>query len=190
MDGRRRSRSAPDARRAPLRPSEPLASIALRTPASTAGNAGNDSTAGSGQHADSSITDNRRWPQLTARQDMAQYIYTMNRVSQGGPAQARHPARHQPVLLSGRQDRRAGPERRGQVHAAARSWPGIDQDIDGEARPQSGIRVGLSAAGAAARSRPRTCAATVMEGVGETFALLEDSTRSASGSPSPWTRRK
>ena len=37
---------------------------------------------------------------LAGPEHMAQYIYTMNRVSKVVPPEADHPARHQPVLLS------------------------------------------------------------------------------------------
>jgi hypothetical protein len=52
-----------------------------------------------------------------------------------------HPAGHLPVVLPRRQDRRARPQRRRQIDAAA-IMAGIDTEIDGEARPQPGIKIG------------------------------------------------
>jgi ABC-type dipeptide/oligopeptide/nickel transport system ATPase subunit len=60
---------------------------------------------------------------------------------QGRPPEACHPREHLPVVLPRRQDRRARPERRGQIDAAA-IMAGIDTEIEGEARPQPGIKIG------------------------------------------------
>ena len=103
---------------------------------------------------------------------------------QGGAAQARHPARHQPVVLS-RAPRSACSGLNGSGKSTLlRIMAGIDTSFDGEARPQSGIRVGFLP------QEPQLDAAkdvrsTVMEGVGDTFALARaSSTRSATDSPS------
>ena len=68
-----------------------------------------------------------------------------------------------------------------------RIMAGIDQDFDGEARPQPGIRIGFLP------QEPQLDPAqdvrsTVMEGLGDTFRAARGiQRRSASASPSPWT---
>ena len=67
--------------------------------------------------AGTGIADNPRPPGIRGSHGPI-HLYDEPR-RQGGPAEAPHPARHLAVILPGRQDRRAGPERLGQVDAAA-----------------------------------------------------------------------
>ena len=73
---------------------------------------------------------------------MAQYIYTMNRVSQGGAAEAPHPAGHLPVFFPGAKIGVLGLNGSGKS-TLLRIMAGTDTEIEGEARPQPGIKVGL-----------------------------------------------
>src|SRR6185437_10648592 len=94
---------------------------------------------------------------------------------QGRPPEARHSARHQSLLLSGRQDRCARPERRGQVH----DTQDHGRHRQGDRRrgaPAERIRVGYLS------QEPQLDPAsdvrtTVQEGIGETFRLLEEFNR-------------
>ena len=90
---------------------------------------------------------------------MAQYIYTMNRVSKVVPPEADDPARHQPVVLPRRQDRRAGPQRLGQIHAAAHHGRHRPRAFDGEARAADAASASASCRRSRSSIRPRTCAA-------------------------------
>ena len=122
---------------------------------------------------------------------MAQYIYTMNRRQQGGAARSAVILRD--ISLSffpGAKIGVLGPERLGQIDAAARSWPASTPNIDGEARPQTGIKVGylpqepqldpeqdVRAASRKASARPSGA-----------VAALQRRSATASPSPMPTTR--
>ena len=97
---------------------------------------------------------------------MAQYIYTMNRVSQGGTAQARTSSRD--ISLSFFPGAKIGVLG---LNGAGKStllkiMAGVDTDFDGEARPQPGIRIGYLPQEPQLDPR-RTCAGSSMEGVGD-----------------------
>ena len=68
-----------------------------------------------------------------------------------------------------------------------RIMAGVDTDIDGEARPQTGIRIGFLPQ-EPQLDDAKDVRTTVMEGLGETFAPgAASSTASATSSPSRWT---
>src|SRR5438477_9053242 len=106
---------------------------------------------------------------------MAQYIYTMNRVSKVVP-----PKRVilRDISLSFFPGAKIGVLG---LNGAGKStllkiMAGIDTGFDGEARPQSGIRIGFLS------QEPQLDAAkdvrgTVMEGLGETFRQVEEFNR-------------
>jgi energy-dependent translational throttle protein EttA len=103
---------------------------------------------------------------------MAQYIYTMNRVSK---VVAPRRVILRDISLSffpGAKIGVLGLNGAGKS-SLLRIMGGIDQDFDGEARPQSGIRIGFLP------QEPQLDAScdvrtTVMEGLGETFRQLEE----------------
>jgi energy-dependent translational throttle protein EttA len=103
---------------------------------------------------------------------MAQYIYTMNRVSKVVPPKRVILRDISLSFFPGAKIGVLGLNGAGKS-SLLRIMAGIDSSFDGEARPQSGIRVGflpqepeLDAA--------KTVRATVMEGVGGTFRQLEE----------------
>ncbi len=189
-DGRRGSRSAPAARSATADGLRHESFAARRMTAQASSLAQPPGEPITGGDRPRPFVDNPRprpLDDLAAETAMAQYIYTMNRVSQGRAAQARHPARHQPVVLSRRQDRRARPQRLGQVHAAADHGRRRHRH-----RRRGARRSPASASATCRRSRSSTptqdVRSAVMEGVGETFAQLAAlQRRSATSSPSRWT---
>ena len=75
-------------------------------------------------------------------QAMAQYIYTMNRVWQGGAAEAHHPAGHLLSFFPGAKIGVLGLNGSGKS-TLLRIMAGIDTEIEGEARPQPGIKIGF-----------------------------------------------
>src|SRR6201996_7616401 len=102
---------------------------------------------------------------------MAQYIYTMNRVSKVVP-----PKR---VILRDISLSFFPGATRGVVGASGAGKPsllkiraGLDQNIDGEARPQNGIRIGFLPQ-EPELDPTKDIRSTVMEGLGETFRSLE-----------------
>jgi energy-dependent translational throttle protein EttA len=106
---------------------------------------------------------------------MAQYIYTMNRVSKVVP-----PKRVilRDISLSFFPGAKIGVLG---LNGAGKStllkiMGGIDQSFDGEARPQSGIRIGYLPQ-EPQLDPARDVRVTVMEGVGETFRQLEEFNR-------------
>ena len=106
---------------------------------------------------------------------MAQYIYTMNRVSKVVPPKRVILRDISLSFFPGAKIGVLGLNGAGKS-SLLRIMAGIDSGFDGEARPQSGIRIGflpqepqLDAA--------KDVRATVMEGVGETFGQLEEFNR-------------
>jgi energy-dependent translational throttle protein EttA len=102
---------------------------------------------------------------------MAQYIYTMNRVSKVVPPKRIILRDISLSFFPGAKIGVLGLNGSGKS-SLLKIMAGLDQNIDGEARPQSGIRVGFLP------QEPELDAAkdvrvTVMEGVGETFRHLE-----------------
>jgi energy-dependent translational throttle protein EttA len=103
---------------------------------------------------------------------MAQYIYTMNRVSRVVPPKRLILRDISLSFFPGAKIGVLGLNGAGKS-TLLRIMAGIDREFDGEARPQSGIRIGflpqepvLDAA--------RDVRSTVMEGLGETFRQLEE----------------
>jgi ATP-binding cassette ChvD family protein len=103
---------------------------------------------------------------------MAQYIYTMNRVSKVVPPKRVILRDISLSFFPGAKIGVLGLNGAGKS-SLLRIMAGIDSSFDGEARPQSGIRIGflpqepqLDAA--------KNVRATVMEGLGETFRQLEE----------------
>jgi ATP-binding cassette ChvD family protein len=103
---------------------------------------------------------------------MAQYIYTMNRVSKVVPPKRVILRDISLSFFPGAKIGVLGLNGAGKS-SLLRIMAGIDQEFDGEARPQSGIRIGLlpQEPQLDAASDVRT---TVMEGLGETFRQLEE----------------
>ena len=106
---------------------------------------------------------------------MAQYIYTMNRVSKVVPPKRVILRDISLSFFPGAKIGVLGLNGSGKS-TLLRIMAGVDTNFDGEARPQSGIRIGflpqepqLDAA--------KDVRATVMEGVGETFRQLEEFNR-------------
>src|SRR6201988_4183477 len=103
---------------------------------------------------------------------MAQYIYTMNRVSK---VVAPKRVILRDISLSffpGAKIGVLGLNGAGKS-SLLRIMGGIDKDFDGEARPQSGIRIGFLPQ-EPQLDASRDVRATVMEGLGETFRQLEE----------------
>src|ERR1700752_2594924 len=103
---------------------------------------------------------------------MAQYIYTMNRVSK---VVAPKRVILRDISLSffpGAKIGVLGLNGAGKS-SLLRIMGGIDKDFDGEARPQSGIRIGFLPQ-EPQLDATRDVRATVMEGLGETFRQLEE----------------
>jgi len=106
---------------------------------------------------------------------MAQYIYTMNRVSKVVPPKRVILRDISLSFFPGAKIGVLGLNGSGKS-SLLRIMAGIDSGFDGEARPQSGIRVGFLP------QEPELDAtqdvrSTVMEGVGETFRLVEQFNR-------------
>jgi len=103
---------------------------------------------------------------------MAQYIYTMNRVSKVVPPKRVILRDISLSFFPGAKIGVLGLNGAGKS-TLLRIMAGLDHDIDGEARPQSGIRIGFLP------QEPQLDPAkdvrvTVMEGLGETFRQLEE----------------
>src|SRR5579862_4666486 len=117
---------------------------------------------------------NRRSRSTSTRilQTMAQYIYTMNRVSKVVPPKRVILRDISLSFFPGAKIGVLGLNGAGKS-TLLRIMAGLDTGIDGEARPQSGIRVGFLP------QEPELDVAkdvrsTVMEGLGDTFRQLEE----------------
>jgi energy-dependent translational throttle protein EttA len=112
------------------------------------------------------------WPAAGDNRAMAQYIYTMNRVSKVVPPKRVILRDISLSFFPGAKIGVLGLNGAGKS-SLLKIMAGIDSSFDGEARPQSGIRIGflpqepqLDAA--------KNVRATVLEGLGETFRQLEE----------------
>src|SRR5579859_3448571 len=103
---------------------------------------------------------------------MAQYIYTMNRVSKVVPPKRTILRDISLSFFPGAKIGVLGLNGSGKS-SLLRIMAGTDTNIDGEARPQSGIRVGFLPQ-EPELDDAKDVRSTVMEGVGPTFKLLED----------------
>jgi energy-dependent translational throttle protein EttA len=103
---------------------------------------------------------------------MAQYIYTMNRVSKVVPPKRVILRDISLSFFPGAKIGVLGLNGAGKS-SLLRIMGGIDQDFDGEARPQSGIRIGFLPQ-EPQLDASRDVRTTVMEGLGETFRQLEE----------------
>ena len=102
---------------------------------------------------------------------MAQYIYTMNRVSKVVPPKRVILRDISLSFFPGAKIGVLGLNGSGKS-TLLRIMAGIDTEIDGEARPQSGIRIGYLPQ-EPELDPDKDVRATVMEGVGETLGLVE-----------------
>jgi energy-dependent translational throttle protein EttA len=102
---------------------------------------------------------------------MAQYIYTMNRVSKVVPPKRTILRDISLSFFPGAKIGVLGLNGSGKS-SLLRIMAGMDQNIDGEARPQPGIRVGFLPQEPELNPE-QNVRSVVMEGVGGTFALLE-----------------
>ena len=103
---------------------------------------------------------------------MAQYIYTMNRVSKVVPPKRTILRDISLSFFPGAKIGVLGLNGSGKS-SLLRIMAGTDASFDGEARPQSGIRVGFLPQ-EPELDDAKDVRSTVMEGVGETFKLLEE----------------
>src|SRR5579863_4731323 len=112
---------------------------------------------------------------IEARQEMAQYIFTMQGVGKVVPPKRVILRDISLSFFPGAKIGVLGLNGSGKS-TILRIMAGIDKEIEGEARPQSGIRIGYLP------QEPQLDAAsnvrsTVEEGVGETFKLVEEFNR-------------
>src|ERR1700746_623974 len=103
---------------------------------------------------------------------MAQYIYTMNRVSKVVPPKRTILRDISLSFFPGAKIGVLGLNGAGKS-TLLRIMAGIDTNIDGEARPQTGIRIGYLPQ-EPELDATKDVRATVMEGLGETFRQLEE----------------
>src|SRR6201997_1995240 len=103
---------------------------------------------------------------------MAQYIYTMNRVSKVVPPKRVILRDISLSFFPGAKIGVLGLNGAGKS-SLLRIMAGIDGSYEGEARPQSGIRIGFLPQ-EPELDATRSVRATVMEGLGETFRQLEE----------------
>ena len=103
---------------------------------------------------------------------MAQYIYTMNRVSKVVPPKRVILRDISLSFFPGAKIGVLGLNGAGKS-SLLKIMAGLDTDFDGEARPQSGIRIGFLPQ-EPQLDASRDVRATVMEGVGETYRQLEE----------------
>ncbi|HUJ53009.1 MAG TPA: energy-dependent translational throttle protein EttA [Steroidobacteraceae bacterium] len=103
---------------------------------------------------------------------MAQYIYTMNRVSKVVPPKRLILRDISLSFFPGAKIGVLGLNGAGKS-SLLRIMAGIDGEFDGEARPQSGIRIGFLPQ-EPQLDADRDVRSTVMEGLGETFRQLEE----------------
>src|SRR5579871_344759 len=102
---------------------------------------------------------------------MAQYIYTMNRVSKVVPPKRIILRDISLSFFPGAKIGVLGLNGSGKS-SLLKIMAGLDQNIDGEARPQSGIRVGYLPQ-EPQLDESKSVRAVVVEGLGESFAMLE-----------------
>ena len=127
---------------------------------------------------------------MTAAGNVADYGPSVHphdaRSPPGAPARQGGAARHQHLDVPRRQDRRARPERRGQVDAAA-DHRGRGRRLSGRVPGHARLHGRLPAAGAACSTRPRTCSATSPTASRTRRACSTASRRSATrwASPTP-----
>src|SRR5262249_33657458 len=112
------------------------------------------------------------WPAPGDNRRMAQYIYTMNRVSKVVPPKRVILRDISLSFFPGAKIGVLGLNGAGKS-SLLKIMAGIDSSFDGEARPQSGIRIGFlpQEPELDATKNVRT---TVMEGLGDTFRQLEE----------------
>src|SRR5579864_4790786 len=103
---------------------------------------------------------------------MAQYIYTMNRVSKVVPPKRVILRDISLSFFPGAKIGVLGLNGAGKS-TLLRIMAGLDRDIDGEARPQAGIRIGFLPQ-EPQLDPSKDVRVTVMEGLGETFRQLEE----------------
>src|ERR1700729_2096128 len=103
---------------------------------------------------------------------MAQYIYTMNRVSKVVPPKRTILRDISLSFFPGAKIGVLGLNGAGKS-SLLKIMGGIDTSFDGEARPQSGIRIGFLPQ-EPQLDASRDVRSTVMEGLGGTFKLLEE----------------
>jgi ATP-binding cassette ChvD family protein len=113
----------------------------------------------------------RRTGTFTIMPSMAQYIYTMNRVSKVVPPKRTILRDISLSFFPGAKIGVLGLNGSGKS-SLLRIMAGIDQSIDGEARPQPGIKVGFLPQ-EPELDPTKDLRGVVMEGVGGTFALVE-----------------
>src|SRR6202042_644591 len=118
------------------------------------------------------LFDNARPSRLLPRQSMAQFIYTMNRVSKVVPPKRVILRDISLSFFPGAKIGVLGLNGSGKS-SLLRIMAGLDTSFDGEARPQSGIRVGFLPQ-EPELDDSKDVRTTVMEGVGGTFKLLEE----------------
>src|ERR1700742_1053783 len=103
---------------------------------------------------------------------MAQYVYTMMRVGKTVPPKRAILTNISLSFFPGAKIGVLGLNGSGKS-SLLKIMGGVDPDFDGEARPQSGIRVGFLPQ-EPELDDTKDVRTTVMEGVGETFKLLEE----------------
>ncbi|HTT03672.1 MAG TPA: energy-dependent translational throttle protein EttA [Steroidobacteraceae bacterium] len=108
---------------------------------------------------------------ITDNAAMAQYIYTMNRVSKVVPPKRIILRDISLSFFPGAKIGVLGLNGSGKS-SLLKIMAGLDQNIDGEARPQTGIRVGYLPQ-EPQLDEDKSVRAVVVEGLGATFALLE-----------------
>jgi energy-dependent translational throttle protein EttA len=114
-------------------------------------------------------------PGLADNQAMAQYIYTMNRVSKVVPPKRVILRDISLSFFPGAKIGVLGLNGAGKS-SLLKIMAGLDSSFEGEARPQSGIRIGFLPQ-EPELDASRDVRSTVMEGVGETFRHLEEFNR-------------
>src|SRR6202023_2213664 len=108
---------------------------------------------------------------ISLHSSMAQYIYTMNRVSKVVPPKRVILRDISLSFFPGAKIGVLGLNGAGKS-SLLRIMGGIDSEFDGEARPQPGIKIGFLPQEPQLDSS-KDVRTVVMEGLGETFALLE-----------------
>ena len=115
---------------------------------------------------------------------MAQYVYTMNRVGKIVPPKRADPQEHLALLLPGRQDRRAGAERLGQVEPA-QDHGGRRPGVRGRGHADARTSASASCRRSRSSTRTRPCARRSRRAWARCSARRSASTRSTPRTPSP-----